>query len=212
MSNERQVAANRQNAQRSTGPRTANGKARVAFNALKHGLTGKQVVLPNESSADFDTFREGLFNALAPHDELEGILAEKIVIDAWRLRRVPLLESALYRRGLQELIEDEEQEVQYGHAHADALAKLTESRSKLSAEMTVVFQNYPGTFTNLSRHEAALSRSFLRNLHELQRLQAVRRGERVEAPAVVDVNLNIIQDGSVNPEGILQNKPILKAN
>jgi hypothetical protein len=44
-------------------------------------------------------------------------------------------------------------------------------------------------FANLSRYEVALSRSLLRNLHELQRLQAVRAGERVPAPAVVDVDI-----------------------
>jgi hypothetical protein len=46
MSSDKQVAANRLNAQRSTGPRTPAGKARVSFNALKHGLTGREVVLP----------------------------------------------------------------------------------------------------------------------------------------------------------------------
>src|SRR5271156_5968661 len=104
MSSERQIAANRQNAQRSTGPCTVDGKKRVASNATKHGLTGKQVVLPNESSEDFDAFWDRLWSVLEPYDELEGILAERIVIDAWRLRRVPMLESALYKRRHQELI------------------------------------------------------------------------------------------------------------
>jgi hypothetical protein len=49
MSSDRQIEANRQNAQRSTGLRNADGKARVASNALKHGLTGKQMVLSNEN-------------------------------------------------------------------------------------------------------------------------------------------------------------------
>ena len=48
ISSDRQIKANKQNAQHSTGPRTENGKARVALNALKHGLTGKQIVLPHE--------------------------------------------------------------------------------------------------------------------------------------------------------------------
>jgi hypothetical protein len=235
MSSELRTEANRKNAQLSTGPRTADGKARVASNALKHGLTGKQVVLPNENPEDFDAYRIGLLNNLNPSGELEGTLVERIVIDAWRLRRVALLESALYRRGHQEsiiahqekevsryeytmksrLIETELDEIRVEdgncQAHADASAKLTESRSKLhdpSVEMTMVFEKYAETFANLSRHEAGLFRSFSRNLHELQRLQAIRAGERVAAPAVVDVDVNIRQDGAANQETILQNKPI----
>jgi hypothetical protein len=224
---ERQNKANRRNAQLSTGPRTPEGKARVASNALKHGLTGQQVVLPNENPEEFDTFRTGLWSALDPHGELEETLAERIVIDRWRLRRVPLLESALYRRGhLEPLIADQEKEVsRYEYtemsrllqtqveetkvdevnrqAHADALAKLKELRSQMddpSMQITEVFEKYLKTFENLMRYENGLSRSLLRNLHELQRLQAIRAGELVVAPAVVDVDVNINGNGAVNPE------------
>jgi hypothetical protein len=225
---ERQNEANRRNAQLSTGPRTQEGKARVALNALKHGLTGQQVVLPNENPEDFDTFRTGLLSALDPHGELEETLAERIVIDRWRLRRVPLLESALYRRGhLASIIAKQENEVsRYEYtemsrllekqadetkvdevnrqAHADARAKLKELRSKMddtSMDMTVVFEKYLKTFENLTRYENGLSRSLLRNLHELQRLQAIRAGELVAAPVVVDVDVNIGQDGAIESGG-----------
>jgi hypothetical protein len=216
MSTDRQIEANKQNAQLSTGPRTAEGKARVALNALKHGLTGQQMVLPNENPEDFDNFRSDLSNALQPHGGLEEILAERIVVDGWRLMRVALLESALYRRGHQEAIVANHEWQVRGHetsemrrlieagsldktevtdvkAHADAKAKLKESSAKLddpSMEMTRVFQKYLETFTNLSRYETGLSRSLLRNLHELQRLQAIRAGERLAAPAVMDVDVN----------------------
>jgi hypothetical protein len=230
---ERQIEANKQNAQLSTGPRTADGKARVASNALKHGLTGKQVVLPNESAEDFDAFRAGQLNALHPLGGLEETLAERIVFDAWRLRRVALLESALYRRGHHESIMESQQrevrryetteerrlmatgfawdktEVTDVKAHAEALAKVQETWSKLddpSVKVTMVFEKYAATLANLSRYEAALSRSFWRNLHELQRLQALRAGEQVAAPAVVDINIEM--DGAMNPEAILQNKAI----
>src|SRR5262245_50747642 len=103
MSSDQRVAANRRNALRSTGPRTPGGKSKTSANALKHGLTGLQVVLPNENPGDFDSFRTGLFTELAPQGELEGALVEKIVSDFWRLRRVPLLEAALYRRGFHEV-------------------------------------------------------------------------------------------------------------
>jgi hypothetical protein len=231
---ERQAEANRRNAQLSTGPRTLEGRARVALNALKHGLTSQQVVLPNENPDDFDSFREGLLSALGPHDVLEETLAQMIVMDAWRHRRALVLESALHRRGYQEsivanqerdvrryettqmlgLIESgflDKTEVTDVKAHANANAKLKESSSKLddpSMEMTRVFQKYLDTFTSLSRYETGLSRSLLRNLHELQRPQAIRTGERVPAPAVVDVDINVIRDGAADLEAILQNKPI----
>jgi hypothetical protein len=180
MSSDRQIEANRQNAQRSTGPRTADGKARVASNALKHGLTGKQVVLPGEDPAEFDSFRSDLIADLAPQGALEEILAEKIVTDTWRLRRVPVLEAALHRRGCQ--------------MGAEEGLNLTDS-----VITTGSLAMYAETFTNLWRYEIALSRSSSRTLHELQRLQAARAGERVPPPAAIDVDVSINGNG-VNPE------------
>ena len=81
MSSEQKIAANRINAQLNTGPRTADGKARVASNALKHGLTGKHIALANENPEDFDAFQVSLLNELNPNGELERTLAEKIIAD-----------------------------------------------------------------------------------------------------------------------------------
>jgi hypothetical protein len=54
--------------------------------------------------------------------------------------------------------------------------------------------------SNLERYETTLFRSLTRALHELQRLQAIRAGERVPAPAAVDVDVSINGNGLVNPE------------
>ena len=54
MTTNAQIKANRNNAKKSTGPRTEQGKARVAKNALKHGLLARDTVLPGEDAADFD--------------------------------------------------------------------------------------------------------------------------------------------------------------
>jgi hypothetical protein len=97
MSSERQIEANRLNAQRSTGPQTEEGKAKVASNALKHGLTGKRVALPGEDPNAYDAFLAHMIGALAPEGALEEVLAEKIVADAWRLKRIPEFEAALHR-------------------------------------------------------------------------------------------------------------------
>jgi hypothetical protein len=184
MSSQRQIEANRRNAQRSTGPRSAHGKARVASNALTHGLTGNQIVLPNERAEDFDAFQLGLLSDMSPGGELERALAEKIVAGLWRLRRIPVLETALYRRG----VKFEEEEIS-GETDPSIIA----ARS---------LERYSLTFANLSRHETALSASLLRTLHELQRLQAKRAGEPIAAPDVLDVDVNIRQDGQTNPEPI----------
>ena len=61
-------------------------------------------------------------------------------------------------------------------------------------------QSYAAAFSHLQRHEAALSRSVSRNLHELQCLQALRAGEHVPPPAVVDVDVNIERNGSDSSE------------
>src|SRR5687768_17091307 len=52
----RRLAANRRNAQRSTGPRTDAGKRRASRNALKHGLCSTSACLPGECPAAYATF------------------------------------------------------------------------------------------------------------------------------------------------------------
>ena len=50
MTSEEKIAANRRNAQLSTGPTTSDGKAKVSQNAMKHGMYSHQAVLPGESA------------------------------------------------------------------------------------------------------------------------------------------------------------------
>src|SRR5947209_5006403 len=54
MSSESQIAANRQNAQCSTGPKTPEGKAKSSLNAVKTGLTGRTVLLPSDDAAAYE--------------------------------------------------------------------------------------------------------------------------------------------------------------
>ena len=75
-----QRLANRQNAQRSTGPQSPGGKARSARNALKHGLLAKDVVIHSpqstECQADFDALLADLIRQLRPRDFIEETLVE----------------------------------------------------------------------------------------------------------------------------------------
>lgn len=93
MSTQAQLIANRQNAQRSTGPRTSQGKAAVSQNAVKHGLSARHDVISSESQADFDLYREQLLAELNPDSPMESMLAERIVTLSWRLKRVSKIQN-----------------------------------------------------------------------------------------------------------------------
>jgi len=87
MATEAQILANRRNSQKSTGPRTTDGKAIVPQNAVKHGLTAAQVVISSESQADFELYRDRILGELVPVSPMESMLAERIVSLSWRLKR-----------------------------------------------------------------------------------------------------------------------------
>ena len=89
----RQIA-NRANAQKSTGPKTAEGKARSSLNAMKHGMTAEHLVLPNEDSNAFETRKTAWFDDLQPADITERALVERAAIAEWRLQRCVLAEQA----------------------------------------------------------------------------------------------------------------------
>jgi hypothetical protein len=95
MTTNKQIEANQCNALMSTGPRSLAGKARSRQNALKHGLTASQTMLPGEDPAEFADLRESMFNSLKPLTDLEYQLVERIASLVWRLRRVQAFEVAL---------------------------------------------------------------------------------------------------------------------
>jgi hypothetical protein len=93
---EAKLAANRANAQHSTGPKTPEGKARAAQNALKHGLTGRGlVVLPGEED-EFHALQASLQAEVQPATTLEHLLFDQLLHAAWNLRRIRRLEAELF--------------------------------------------------------------------------------------------------------------------
>ena len=96
MTSRKQIAANRRNARKSTGPRTARGKAIARLNGLKHGLSARIIVLPHEDQRAFERQRGELFERLGPDGALEGELVERLAQLLWRLARAPLAEAAVF--------------------------------------------------------------------------------------------------------------------
>jgi hypothetical protein len=85
----KQLAANRRNAQLSTGPRTAEGRQRVSRHALKHGLASGFSLLPGEDPAAHHAFCREFIEEIAPVTRHQHDLACAIAHDYWRLQQAP---------------------------------------------------------------------------------------------------------------------------
>jgi len=79
---------------KSTGPRTPQGKQRSKFNALKHGLYSKAVLLEDESPSEYDALLIGMMESLQPEGKLETVLVEYLTTLSWRKRRLLQVETA----------------------------------------------------------------------------------------------------------------------
>lgn len=88
---QRQLLANRRNAQKSTGPKTPEGKRRSARNAIRHGLYAKDFLLATReqlrAEGRFEEFARNLYETLGPRDASEAALVTRIVNAAWQMRR-----------------------------------------------------------------------------------------------------------------------------
>jgi len=154
---DKQTAANRLNAQKSTGPRTPEGRAAVRLNGVKHGLTAETIVLKGESEADFTGMLDNFEAEHGPTTPTEEALVVQLALANWRLRRLYHQEAGFYTCQLQSLTSMQkdlnlDDAGRMGHA-----AAWSES-----------------TLTLFNRQEARLERTFYRALHELQRLRKER--------------------------------------
>jgi len=93
--NDKRAVANKLNAKKSTGAKTAAGKAISAMNATKHGLLSRKLVLEGESHDEFSDLLDELIGSLSPDGMLEMMLVEKIAQAFWRQMRLTRAEGAL---------------------------------------------------------------------------------------------------------------------
>jgi hypothetical protein len=94
MTSEKQVAANKDNAKKSTGPKSKDGKIQTAGNAIKHGILSQRLILPGEDQHAFIALQDDLRLALRPMGTLELILVEKIAVVIWKQKRLTAASSA----------------------------------------------------------------------------------------------------------------------
>ena len=91
------AAVNRANAQKSTGPKTEQGKAASSQNAFKHGLYSKALLIPGEDPAKFEACRADLAAEHRPVGVTEEILVDEIAQHYWRMKRYRALEVQMYK-------------------------------------------------------------------------------------------------------------------
>ncbi len=115
MTSPAQMRSNAENAKKSTGPRTGEGKQRARVNAVKHGMTARVALLPEENFPEFKVRMVGIFEHLRPKSPLEAALAERVAYSFVRSERASRAQTARLNRkaqtGAQEEADRTEQEV-----------------------------------------------------------------------------------------------------
>jgi len=95
MASKRQLAANRRNAKKSTGPRTPEGRAAVRLNGVKHGLQAETLILPGENQSDFRDLLQSLEAEHQPATPDADANVRELAISTWRLNRLDHSEAGL---------------------------------------------------------------------------------------------------------------------
>ena len=162
MATEAQIAANRANAQHSTGPSSPEGKAKSSHNALKTGLTGRTILLPTDDVAAYEKLVAVVHQKFHPQTDEEKLLAQSIADTEWRLLRIPTLESGLYALGRHEL--------------AGECAFETNPSVRATMIEALVFRTYRKDLNNLTLQENRLRKQLEKDKAELAQLQTKPEG------------------------------------
>jgi hypothetical protein len=140
-------------------------------NARRHGILSTTPVIPEiESEEDWEAHIKGQLAAMKPVGELERVLAHRIALTLWRLNRLIGFEAYALRPSEHFMTE---------------LHALRRGLSGFGPRIDRIFPT--GSIEHVQRYEAHLHRMFLKDLHELEALQARRRGDPTPL-ARVEVN------------------------
>jgi hypothetical protein len=159
MTTKKQIAANRRNAKKSTGPKTPEGKARSSQNRMTHGLLSRQVLLREEDPELFRAVQGQVWEELRPVGELETYLAARVVAGIWRMNRVARIEASLFN---------------------DSPIRALGDDIGIGAVFRADCAHGANAFSKLCRYETTIDRGIHRALNALRTMQAARL-EREEA-------------------------------
>jgi len=167
MATNAQIQANRLNAQKSTGPRSEEGKAASRFNALKFGIEARSRVIPGENPDQLETLTRAYHEHLQPANPLEGFLVDSLIGADWNRRRFSRIEAQLYHVLLAGLDPEDAAAAQF------PLGAVFQADAVNGKALQSVFKQLD-----------SLERSLFRSLNELRRLHEARMtGEVAEEMA-----------------------------
>lgn len=166
MTSSAQLAANRANAQLSSGAKTPEGKAASSLNAVKNALTGRTVLLPTDDAAAYQAHIAAYQKDLQPVGQRECDLVQSIGACVWRLQRISGLEMAIFAKGA----------LQFADSFNEHDPSLRPGMIELQT-----FLAYEKQLRNLQLQEARLSRRREKELAELRDLQKERKWKQEQA-------------------------------
>jgi hypothetical protein len=198
MVSESQLSANRANAKSSSGPKTQAGRARSRMNAVKHGLTAREITVEGERPEEFDAFREGLFADHKPASALERELIDRLAGLLWRLRRLPVVEAGLLNRLTDCSYPSDprhltDAELERRIQRTERIISNNSSERTLShafqqlgvtAQNDAELQKRVEMLNNLARYEASIMNGVTKTLTLLRALQAERAANEAEANTI----------------------------
>ena len=163
---EQQLAANRANAQHSTGPTSVEGKKRSSQNALRHGITAQTTIMTEEDRIRHDEFCADMLAGFAPVGALETFLASSAAEEAWRLNHARAQCGNIVAIGHFDGTGDI-----YDAEHAEIHTAITSART---------VRDHAKTLELISLYEQRIRKSFEKYLEKLEKLQAERKAKREE--------------------------------
>jgi len=173
MATEKQIAANRRNAQKSTGPKTEEGRRVTRLNAYKHGLTGQLLVMTDEQAEVRENFLDSVVDDLKPVGVMERLLAQSIAEAYWRMNRAAAMENNIFAH---EAWIEETRVTQ----NSPESAYKYDDIDRAFASVRSFVQN-PERFQLLAVYEMRFHRKAQADLKQLRELQATRLASEQKA-------------------------------
>ncbi len=174
----KRTSANRRNSEKSTGP---NNTTSTRFNATKHGLLSAGISELDDAEGYRSVLRD-LTGEKGPHGPLETFLVESAALDIVRLRRARRLEAEYITEVLNPPVREP--------GVLENLDRFDEGELvDPGLPATMHYEGVQRLVNTFQRYETAIALRLSRTLHELERVQRMRNGEQVPAPAAVDVTV-----------------------